>query len=385
MGKNLHILHIPRTYPSVVNPIGGIFFKEQAEAVAENKDVKIGVLSIIQNALFSVIFIKQIQWLCRTINIRKDNVNLLQRYVFTIPMPYRLKLNYRCFIGIQLFKKYLKVYGKPDLLHLQTYEMGWLASKIKRKYNIPYIVTEHSSNLYHNMPGWLEHMVSNTYHESEANIAVSEGFKEKLAERFGSSFIFIPNIVDVDYFRISKDIKQTTVYQFLHVGNCVPVKQQTILIDAFYKAFKGKLDVKLIIGGDGPELLRLKRQSYELGMSNQIEFTGALTKDEVRKYMQNSDAFVLSSKLETFGIVLIEAMACGLPCVSTLALGPESIINDSKLGELCENNTTSLSEAMIKVYKGTYDKNLIREYVVSKFSRKAVGDRILSVYNNINH
>ena len=98
--------------------------------------------------------------------------------------------------------------------------------------------------------------------------------------------------------------------------------------------------------------------------------------------MQKSSYFVLSSLYETFGVVLIEAMACGLPLLSTKCGGPESIIANDNLGVLCNVVSNSLSLAMLTVSNKTYNREYIRSYAVGYFSGKVLSKQLINIYES---
>ena len=86
-----------------------------------------------------------------------------------------------------------------------------------------------------------------------------------------------------------------------------------------------------------------------------MHLLGKKNRNEVKFEMQQADCFVLSSYHETFGVVLIEAMSCGLPVLSTKSGGPESIIKSSKLGKLCD--LKDLDIEMLKIVKSNYNSD----------------------------
>lgn len=82
-------------------------------------------------------------------------------------------------------------------------------------------------------------------------------------------------------------------------------------------------DLLLEIGGDGPEKTKLEELVTKLGINKNIKFLGQLTRDEVKNKMnEESSAFVLSSEYETFGVVVVEALALGKPVIATKCGGP---------------------------------------------------------------
>ena len=96
-----------------------------------------------------------------------------------------------------------------------------------------------------------------------------------------------------------------------------PVKNHALLIEAFADAFADRADTVLQLAGDGPLEPGLRRLCDERGIAAQVEFLGALSAERLRAAMAAADAFVLASDVETFGVVVIEAQAAGLPVIVT--------------------------------------------------------------------
>ena len=95
--------------------------------------------------------------------------------------------------------------------------------------------------------------------------------------------------------------------------------------------------------------------------------------------MQQANCFVLSSKVETFGVVLIEAMACGIPVISTKCGGPNKLI-DADLGILCSLNISSLHQSMFDMIVKKIDGKLIRKKAVERYSKNSVSEKIVKLY-----
>lgn len=357
-----------------------MFFKEQAECLAQQSSFKVGVVSI--SMLSGATFFKTFMALFLKIDQKQSNVRLLQRYMFSVPKLFKLTAILRNWYGKRVFKIYLRKYGRPDVIHLQTYEMGILARWIFAKHGIPYIVTEHLSHFNLKLYRSQEKLARKTFESSVANIAVSTDLQKKLEKRFNQRFHYVPNIVDTTFFSASSVDNGNTGFTFINIAHCFPVKQQQLLVEAFANVFSGNQDVSLVIGGDGPEFNAIKRRVAELNLSDQVRLTGSLSREEVKKELGKANAFVLCSKTETFGVVLIEAMASGLPCISTNSGGPSSIILNTKLGELCEDNIESLSEALEAVRRKEYNREYIKSFVKNNFSGKAFLERMLPHFEN---
>ena len=107
------------------------------------------------------------------------------------------------------------------------------------------------------------------------------------------------------------------------------------------------------------------------------------TRDFIKKEMLNSNLFVLSSKYETFGVVVIEALACGVPCVASICGGPESIINDSN-GKLFEvGNYIQLAEKIEEALATKYDRGKIRADCLKLYGSKTFANKMIKLYSEI--
>jgi glycosyltransferase involved in cell wall biosynthesis len=342
----------------------------------------VGVIAVIQRALLSRDFLENKKLWFSFSKSESAQGATYTSYLFTIPLPFSIKrkyINYRCYLNV---KKYISDHGKPDLIHLQTYEMGPAALRIKKKLGIPYIITEHSSNLYENNTRLKNKLLQNIYDRSECNIAVSPYFANFLSEKFKNKFRYIPNSIDLTIFNpIRKD--ESKIVRLLHVAHTVPIKQQNFLLEALKLALESQGNIHLTIIGDGPELKELKALALKLEIDKHVSFLGRLSNEEVRDWMQQSDIFILTSKKETFGVVLIEAMATGLPCISTKCGGPEGIIINKDLGLLCEQNSEAISSAIVEACSKKYDFKKISTHARKTYSKETVSDKISQIYNQV--
>ena len=160
---------------------------------------------------------------------------------------------------------------------------------------------------------WIERMA---VHLTDKVIAVSERTKKDL-ERIGvkKEVRVIPN--GIDFGRIERIKASEKESDIVFAGRIIKDKNVDVLIKAVELVKREVPDVKCVIIGDGPEKKGLEKLVHELGLENNIAFTGFLDDyDEVISYMKSSKVFVLPSTREGFGIVALEANACGLPVVT---------------------------------------------------------------------
>jgi glycosyltransferase involved in cell wall biosynthesis len=135
----------------------------------------------------------------------------------------------------------------------------------------------------------------------------------------------------------------------LSVARLAKQKNLPLLLQAF-SYVRDRLDAKLIIVGEGSEREFLKQTIHELDLEQAVSLPGAT--QNPWSYMSKADLFVLPSEEEAFGLVLVEAMACGLPVIATDAIagGPRSILSDNQYGFLVPNrDINALADAMVKV------------------------------------
>jgi glycosyltransferase involved in cell wall biosynthesis len=387
----MHILVIPTTYPSKHSQVSGIFFQDQARAL-KRSGFKVGVIApifrslrIASRGLFryesgmtidiedGIPTYRYHQWAWLSKFGKGDHI-LWER------------------AARHLFNQYTQVYGKPDVIHAQeAHYAGVFASKLKREHAIPYVLTEHSSFYARGlirdwqMPG-LKYAFRNANHR----VVVSPQLGTVLENTFGKEvcpWTPIPNILDARLSHFPLPVKDLTSgsHRFLNVAIMTTIKGQVDLLQAFFKAFKRTEDVQLRLGGDGPLREELQRLTVELGIENIVHFLGTLNREQVLKEMQGCDAFVLSSHYETFGVVLIEALACGKPVLATACGGPESIINAHNGLLVPPKDIEALADGLIKMVQNSsrYDPQRIRKDCLDRFGEDVVAGQLKDIFLNV--
>jgi len=377
----MHILIIPSWYTTRENPQAGIFFKEQAEALAKYGN-KVGVIALNEISIRNI-------WEKREINlqyhryIEKEVTTYRLQYPYIPKLP-RLHRAMRLYIFKKSFYRYIEENGLPDIIHLHSYLYGDLAMWIQRKFGIAYVITEHSTKFARKLLSSQEiRYAREVFKTSSLNMAVSQEFKRLLQKHIGLDFTYLPNMIDIHFFKCSRERHNT--FNFINIAFMEKKKHQKMLIEAFTRSFQGDPGISLTIVGDGPQYQELKELIASLDMEDQIMLYGRANREEVKTLLQNADAFVLSSQYETFGVVIIEAMACGLPVISTRCGGPESIITSKELGLLSEIDEEDLSKKLLTLYNTytDYDPDLIRDHVIEHFSQEVVTLELMRIYHEV--
>lgn len=363
---------ISRGMPTRQDPLNGIFEFDQAKALVQ-AGLEVAFVAIDFRApsfkrkygLFKYenAGVKIFE-LSLPINVYRKAIPILQRLLF-IP-----------------FRAMLKSFGKPEIVHAHFYSIAAIASILKRKYGIPFIVTEHSSKL--NKPASQisdldKRLAAKAYQNCDQLICVSETLRKSILNNFGHDSIVIPNIVDNNSFRYYEQTKIVSPFVYVSVGNLISIKAFDKLIEAFVQV---KKNAKLIIIGDGPERESLQCQIDTFQLGNQVELLGRLNRDEINIVYQKSHVFVLPSQSETFGVSYIEAMYAGLPVIATRCGGPESFVNESNGLLVSVNNEAELANAMriMRQNYHNYDPKQISDNCIALFSSKVVAEKIVKFY-----
>ena len=140
--------------------------------------------------------------------------------------------------------------------------------------------------------------------------------------------------------------------------------------------------INLLIVGDGQERENMRDLSKRLGIGKQVFFLG--WKENPYSFIRKSDALILSSVYEGFGNVLVEAMACGTPVISTnCQSGPSEILEGGKYGTLVPvNDIKKFSEAILATLKNYADSELLRKRA-EYFSAERTASQYLEVFEDI--
>lgn len=240
---------------------------------------------------------------------------------------------------ISIFFKLWKL--KPDLVHFQGLSTGIIGIFSKKILKIPYIVWPRGSDVY--LPHPIMRLLHKSIFENASSIvALTEYMKKTIKKVTDKEINVIPNGVDLSKFTVNEN-KSNIRHELnipldktilILVGRLYPVKGVEYLIESISFLKETRDDFKLLIIGDGSERSYLEKLSEELNITNYVEFRGKIPNDEVPLYLKASDIFILPSLSEGFPNALLEAMASGLPVVTTKIRGLDEIVEEGINGFL---------------------------------------------------
>ena len=368
----MRVLVLPSWYPTSDDPIRGSFFAEQAEALARFGH-KVSVIVLQGDAERGV----------RTEVTRRGDVTEYRLHFAALPFHLTYARIARALIG--LFSTVFRS-DRPDILHVHSFGVICYARLISRLYHIPFVVTEHVS--------WFERGllsekdmrgIASDYRRASAVIAVSRGLADRIAPLCALPVRVVPNAVDDRFFRTDLNRAEGDVFPFLSIGSLDKNKGMDALLRAFAEARRICPKISLTIAGDGPERETLEALCEELGVSDAVRFTGRVSREKCAELYAACGAFVLASRVETFGLVLAEAMACGRPIIMTDTGARRDLVTGETGIAVDIDDAGALSRAMTEIAQDPFrfDPGKIRAYCAGRFSGPAVCRELTNIYEEI--
>lgn len=314
----MHILELPSFFP----PHGGLFCLEQAKALkAIGHEVRIvsvvelGV-SLDRNFYFTA------PW--REERMEMEGVEVFCSYMRAVPKAVRYNLNRWIGLCLKAVERYVHRFGKPDVLHAHCCKSaGMAAMEISQRLGIPFFITEHiPSGLYERDFGhgwqrhiWLKKKMQRAYEAANCVIPVSRELVDDLAPYVGRSYRQHPvsNVIDTDFlaFRERESL------------NNRPFRFCCLAVADIYRKGYDVLAESLVYLPENIELHVVGQDTDSLPMQHlfanrpNVHLYGHLNKAGVRDLLWMCDALVLPSRSEAQPLVILEALATGIPVVST--------------------------------------------------------------------
>ncbi len=399
----MDILTIPGEELNQYNIYSSVFELHQATALRNHTSINCGFISVnLQGNLFAEIkklftFRISIKGFINFLKTKKVSFISIQDFncveassFFVWSGKFKTKYQEQTTVGLRAYEAYVKQFGKPDIIHAHSRFLtgGLIAQAIKSKYGTPYVLTEHSTYYARNLltledKKQIQFVINN----ATKWICVSPqlgNLVTTMVVGLNKTFEYVPNVVDPMFENIMPNKLTSTnePFVFINIASLDEKKAQSILIEAFAKQFANNKKCILYIAGTGPLETELKNFVVAKGLNNQVFFLGHLNRNQISTYLQNCHAFVLSSTYETFGVVLIEALACGKPVISTACGGPENIVHEQNGYLIPTNNVEELGNAMLAMKNNYHLFNMlqIREDCIAKFGSVSFAKQMQSIY-----
>lgn len=324
------------------------------------------------------------------LNSKPANVTVLAVPLWYLPFDFFYKRlgNYHLRIAKNIIRKHKITF---DIIHAHfTWTAGYVGSKLKEIYNVPIVLTVHEDN--NTLQKELNYQWNNiSFALKKANVIIRVNKNTipvllkynktilHIANGFTSSLFYEKNLVKArEELELPKDKKIITT-----IGWLDEQKGQKHLISAINLLLNKRKDILCFVIGIGPLFNSLQKQIISLSLQNNVILKGRIKHNDLVNWLNASNLFVLPSLSESFGVVQIEAMACGKPVVATINGGSEEIITSEDVGFLCEKeNAIDLAEKLEMALNKNWVKEKILKHAQNYTWERAVKE-ILNVYVNL--
>ncbi|MBY0478557.1 MAG: glycosyltransferase [Chitinophagaceae bacterium] len=383
----MRVLWLCSWYPHSTDPLDGDFVERHAKSLATQ--CAVDVIHVVQNMPL------QKKEVYRTEQRQHHN---LYAEIYTVPAPDtgivqldKLLFHQRYTAVLKAaVEKYIHTNGKPDLVHVHVpVKMGSMAMWLKKKYGIPYVVTEHATVYFRNSHDnyfergiYYKRLTKKTFEHADAVTSVSDCLMKVLDELFAlQQKYLIRNSVDTALFYPIQ--KANPVKRFVHVSMMVPFKNVEGILKALSVLHMHRLDWEMrFIGPANDELIK---RSAELGLSSRVAWMGALPYTQVAKEMQQADALVHFSKYENLPCVINEALCCGIPVIASDVGGISELIHPHN-GMMVENGNEQELANVLKIFLDNpekFNQESISKEATAQFNYEAVGKVFVEMYKKL--
>jgi len=274
-----------------------------------------------------------------------------------------------------------------DIIHANWTIAGFNAWINNLLFHIPYIITLQGSDIYKaaNL-SFARKITSNTLKRAKKIITLSNSLKNEVMkfEILENKIEVIPNGVNTRLFNSDSEDRENLI---IYTGSLIKRKGVEFLIKAIPDVIDSYPDFRLMIIGEGNEENNLKDLVKSLSLSNHVIFLGQIDQNSVKEWLQKSKLFILPSIEEGQGVVLVEALACGTPCIGSDIGGIPDVISDDVGSLVPPENPKALSEAIL-FYLNNEDvwlkksKNS-RIRATQHFDWDVVGKKIVQLYYSL--
>lgn len=371
------VLFISSWYPSVLRPTEGNFVQQHIKAAQLVADV----------ALVHVVLSSQHPELTHELKTDTFEEHLIYVPKSSFPILGVLINYFRVFAAYLKFAAQTKL-GKPELIHGNVlYPVGLVGILLKWRWRVPLVLTEHWT-CYHDyaqpQPSRIQQFLMK-WIGKRANLIMPVSLDLAAAMQYfgiNTPMKVVPNVVDTKLFS-ALDKKPHGVFRFVHISSLDPEQKNFhLLVRAFYQLKKQQAKVELHVVSDGDfnkygDLIK----GFEFAQS--IHFHGRQDSAGVAAVLQFADALVLSSRYENLPCVLLEALSCGTPMISTDVGGVGEIISEGNGILVASENEKALLTAMLDIQKRQYSTQELHEEAELKYSPSTISGLFLEAYQMV--
>ena len=371
------VLVLPKWYPWPDRPVFGLFCREQARAAARDNDVR--VLAFTPERMSG----RRLFRLWDDTAEPLPTTRLVYRRPWLRPAAMATQL-----AGMRSVVRGLERSGwRPDVIHAHVFEAGFPAGLLARRLRCPVVVSEHFTAFQRGLVRGADRLLAAyCFRHADLVCPVSESLRRELeAVETRGRYRVVPNVVDTTVFHPhGRPGTRSDPLRLLNVAALAAKKRHADLLDAVARLREGGTPATLEIVGEGELLPELQERARRLGLGTAVRFLGPRAPAEVAERMREADLFVLPSAFENLPVVLLEAMASGLPVVATAVGGVPEIV-DEAAGLLVEpGDVAGLAAAIAGAAdRRDFDAAALAERARRRYGMEAVGEIWDEIYAEV--
>lgn len=220
-----------------------------------------------------------------------------------------------------------------------------------------------------------------------ARLVVPSGFLQQVFSEVGLSAAIIPNIIDLDLFSPAAEPSLAAGFTLVITRNLEPIYGLDTAILALALARKAIPDIQLKIAGSGPQRVELEQLTERLGLGRAVVFLGRLERPQIVDLYHSAHAMLNPSRVDNMPNSVLEALACGLPVISTNVGGVPYIVEDGHTAVLVPpDNAQAMAQAIVKLCNDRQLRRHLRDggsRVVAQYAWDQVRPQWLALYNTL--
>jgi glycosyltransferase involved in cell wall biosynthesis len=371
----MKVLFISSWYPNSTDPLKGIYVKKHAQAIkAAGAEIEVLAVTVSPGPFFKV----KIDTFMDENGIKTHKIEFNSWFYKFIHLDIFIQYGFLK----QLYYKRIKKNFAPDIIHSNVlYPAAIMGYKLAKKEKLPHIITEHWSKVdkFFNKSLYAG-SGKKAYNSAKYVTAVSDFLRKSLGKHFEdpAKIKVVPNVVDTEIFSFKPKATNSKL-TFCCVAHWGGVKRPDLIFNALEKFSKqSSKPVVLNVIGEGPLLEELKKSKWNF----EIHYLGNRQRKELAEQLQSADYFLHASDMETFSIVIAEALATGTPVLASNAGAIPELIKKEN-GLLCYNDVENWTKGISDITNAKFDHQKISDNA-QNFNLKKVGDRFLELYRQIN-
>jgi len=380
------ILWLASWYPNKLQPYTGDFIERHARSASLHN--KITVLHLVKNDANPGAE--------NFIEVKRYNDNCSAIILYYKPFS-RNKVVESLFSGVRYFnfskaliRQYIREYGVPDLLHVHVaWKAGLIALYCKWKYKFRYVLSEHWSGFipyarpsYTDKSFIVRMLVRKIYKNASGCSAVSEQLAGILSAWFGiKKTVVIPNVVDSTLFVPS--FNKNNIFRFVHISEFNFQKNPEQIMAALSR-LKAETKIPFELYVFAPDEKKVMDLAAQYRVDDIVKYKSYIPQELLAQELNHSDSMILYSRFETFGCVVIEAMASGVPVIVSDIPVMHELVQSGTGIIVALDDPSLLAEKMLWMMenRNQFNSASIAAYAAGQYSFERIGKLFDGLYNN---